>query len=109
MSAKLEINPAVVERFVLELAQDGACHETGVCRAAYSAPWVAAQNRVAAWCREAGLSTWHDPVGNVWGRLQGRGDEPVVVTGSHIDSQLPGGRYDGALGVIAGILSHLRC
>jgi allantoate deiminase len=42
-----------------------------------------------------------DAVGNVWGRLSGREDGKSIVSGSHIDSQAPGGRYDGALGVIA--------
>ena len=47
----------------------------------------------------------NDAVGNVWGRLAGTEAGPVVATGSHIDSQNPGGRYDGALGVIAGIVA----
>src|SRR2546429_668897 len=70
MSAKIQIDPAVVERHVMELAQYGAHGETGVWRTVYSPEWVAAQDRVAAWCEEAGLQVRRDAVGNVWGRLE---------------------------------------
>jgi allantoate deiminase len=57
--------------------------------------------------REAGMATWWDAAGNVWGRVEGSDDGGlgVILTGSHVDSQLPGGRYDGTLGVISGILA----
>jgi allantoate deiminase len=54
---------------------------------------------------EAGLDVHRDAVGSVWGTLTGSEDGPVIATGSHIDSQTPGGRYDGALGVIAGLVA----
>jgi allantoate deiminase len=101
----IAIDPALVERHVLDLAQYGACAETGVCRAMYTPEWEQAQRQVADWCAEAGMRTWRDAIGNQWGRLEGREPGPAVVTGSHIDTQLPGGRYDGALGVIAGVLA----
>lgn len=106
MTAELTIDPALVERHVVELARYGAHGETGVWRTVYSPEWVAAQDQVAAWLAEAGLAVRRDAVGNVWGRLAGTaGQDRVIVTGSHIDSQRPGGRYDGALGVIAGLLA----
>jgi allantoate deiminase len=97
--------PALVERYLEELARDGACGETGVCRMVYSPEWVAAQNRIAGWCSDAGLTVCRDTVGNVWGALEGSGPGGSIVTGSHIDSQCPGGRFDGALGVIAGVVA----
>jgi len=97
-----------VERFVLDLAQYGAAGETGVWRPVYSEAWVAAQRQVGAWLEAAGLVVSMDAVGNVWGKLEGSEPGPSIVTGSHIDSQTPGGRYDGALGVIAGILAVTR-
>src|SRR5439155_26065581 len=103
MSAKIPIDPAVVERHVMELARHGAHGETGVWRTVYSPEWVAAQDQVAGWFAEAGLDVRRDAVGNVWGRLAGDQEGPVIVSGSHIDSQTPGGRYDGALGVIAAL------
>ena len=101
----IDVDAGLVERLLLELARDGAYGETGVWRTAYSPEWVAAQDRVAAWMAEAGLAVRRDAVGNVWGTLSGSDDGPVVATGSHIDSQNPGGRYDGALGVIAGLVA----
>ena len=51
--------------------------------------------------RAAGLVVHQDAVGNVFGRLEG--DSPrTVLTGSHFDTVVLGGRYDGALGVLAG-------
>jgi allantoate deiminase len=61
------------------------------------------QKLVEGWMRSAGLETWRDAVGNLWGRAAGSEGGSSAVTGSHIDSQTPGGRYDGALGVIAGL------
>lgn len=109
MNEKLRIDPDVVERYVMTLAEHGAHGETGVWRPVYSEPWFAAQRQVEEWMREAGMETRWDAVGNVWGRVEG--SEPsdgVIVAGSHIDSQLPGGRYDGALGVISALLAVKR-
>ena len=98
------IDPHRVESFIHALAQYGAHGETGVARLVYSPEWVAAQDQVVTWMAEAGLRVERDAVGNVWGFLDGRDRErPIVATGSHIDSQNPGGRFDGALGVVAGI------
>jgi allantoate deiminase len=103
MTPKITIDPDVVERRVMELARIGACAETGVCRTVYSPEWVAAQDMVAGWFTGAGLTTRRDAVGNVWGRVEGTAGGQAVVSGSHIDTQLPGGRYDGALGIIAAL------
>lgn len=105
------VDPNRIEQSINELAEFGAHGETGVARLVYTLEWSAAQNQVAAWMEEAGLRVERDAVGNVWGYLDGRdGAAGVIATGSHIDSQNPGGRFDGALGVIAGIaaLGELR-
>lgn len=58
----------------------------------------------AGWMAEAGLEVERDPVGNVVGRLRGSQPElPEVWTGSHLDSVPAGGKFDGALGVVAGL------
>ena len=104
--SELVVAPGLVERYVLELARFGAAGETGVSRTAYSSSWLAAQNKVASWCREAGLTVSFDAVGNLWARLEGtESGQGSVIAGSHIDSQTPGGRYDGALGVISAIIA----
>lgn len=105
------IDPRQIQRFVDELSQFGARGETGVARLVYTPEWSAAQDQVAAWMEEAGLRVERDAVGNVWGYLDGSGRETAIIaTGSHVDSQNPGGRFDGALGIVAGIaaLATLR-
>ncbi len=104
-SEAIDIDAGLVERYVLELAQFGRVGETGVARMVYSSEWAVAQDTVARWCEEAGLEVVRDAVGNVWGKLRSSRGGPSIVSGSHIDTQVPGGRYDGALGVIAAIIA----
>jgi acetylornithine deacetylase/succinyl-diaminopimelate desuccinylase-like protein len=64
----------------------------------------AACELAVSWLEEAGLEVEVDGRGNVVGRLRGRRPElPEVWTCSHLDSVPEGGRYDGALGVVAGL------
>jgi N-carbamoyl-L-amino-acid hydrolase len=53
--------------------------------------------------RDLGLTVTVDAVGNVVGTRAGREDGPPVMCGSHIDTVRTGGRYDGNLGVLAGL------
>ena len=61
-----------------------------------------AADRVAAWMREAGLEVSEDALGTVRGRL---GQGKRLLIGSHIDTVIDAGKYDGPFGVIAGILA----
>ncbi len=105
MTPRVPIDPALVERCIFALAAFGASDGTGVRRAVYTPEWTAAQEMVAEWCEKAGLVVHRDAVGSVWGRLDGTAGGKAIVSGSHIDTQLPGGRYDGALGVIAAYIA----
>ena len=62
-----------------------------------------AADLVARWMREAGLEVFEDSLGNVRGRA---GEGPRLLIGSHIESVVDAGRYDGTLGVVAGILAY---
>ncbi|RTL64216.1 MAG: allantoate amidohydrolase [Hyphomicrobiales bacterium] len=63
-----------------------------------------AMDQVGAWMREAGLQVRVDPIANVIGRLEGRRPgAPAILIGSHIDTVIDAGKYDGNLGVVAGI------
>ena len=63
-----------------------------------------ANDLVAGWMGEAGLSTWQDAAGNQCGRLEGaEPDLPALLLGSHIDTVPDAGRYDGMLGVLLAI------
>ena len=110
MTERIDIDPATVEQYIMTLAEHGAHGETGVWRPVYGEAWFAAQRQIEQWMQDAGMATRWDAVGNVWGRVEGSDDagQGVILTGSHIDSQLPGGRYDGALGVISPILAVTR-
>jgi allantoate deiminase len=99
----IEIDPVAVEDAILSLARHGAHGDTGVWRVAYSPAWSSAQAQVEQWLSSSGLEVRRDAVGNVWGRLEGTDPGSVIASGSHIDSQTPGGRYDGALGVVAAV------
>ncbi|MCG8545520.1 MAG: Zn-dependent hydrolase, partial [Alphaproteobacteria bacterium] len=56
------------------------------------------------WCEESGCTVSVDAVGNIFARRPGRDNSlPPVMTGSHLDSQPTGGKFDGAYGVLAGL------
>lgn len=71
----------------------------GVVRPAYSDADIAAREWLAKQMISAGLETAFDPVGNLWGLVDG----PSLLLGSHSDSQPEGGWLDGALGVCAAL------
>ena len=65
---------------------------------------IAAMRRVEAWMVEAGMSVRTDPLLSAFGRYEGRSpDAPAIMLGSHIDTVVDAGRYDGNLGVLAAI------
>lgn len=105
MAQLIDIDAELVRRYVFALAEFGRVGESGVTRLVYSPEWVAATRQYAAWCEEGGLTVRRDAVGNVWGKLAGGEAGDSIVSGSHIDSQAPGGRYDGALGALAALIA----
>jgi allantoate deiminase len=81
----------------------------GANRAGYTEREQRAHDLAAGWFEEAGLAVEIDPDGNLIGRLAG--DEPgagEIWTGSHLDSVPNGGRFDGVLGVLAGLAAVER-
>ncbi|AFI29820.1 MULTISPECIES: allantoate deiminase [Bacillus] len=88
------------------LAQYGASTDGGVTRLLYTKEWMDAQLAVKTEMSSFGLETRFDDVGNVFGRLSGtQSPDEVIVTGSHIDTVINGGKYDGAYGVLAAMLA----
>jgi len=102
---RITVDPAIVEQYLMTMAQFGAHGETGVWRTVYDPQWVAAANQYVAWCQDAGLETRRDAVGNIWGKLTGSEGGKSIVSGSHIDTQRPGGRYDGILGALGALIA----
>ena len=91
-------------RSLMELAQIGATPKGGVCRLALTDLDRQGRDLVGRWARGAGLSLTIDAIGNGFMRRAGRNNSlPPIVTGSHIDTQPSGGKFDGNYGVLAGL------
>ncbi|MFC4274117.1 hydantoinase/carbamoylase family amidase [Achromobacter aloeverae] len=87
---------------LMEMARIGATVSGGVDRAALSAEDAAAQALMAQWGASLGLRATRDAAGNFFLRWEAGAGAPLV-SGSHLDSQPTGGRYDGVFGVIAAL------
>lgn len=84
------------------LAEIGAIDGGGSCRLALTDEDRAGRDLVLSWMRDLGLRIGIDAIGNVVGTWD-VGEGAPVMTGSHIDTVRTGGRYDGNLGVLAGL------
>jgi N-carbamoyl-L-amino-acid hydrolase len=101
---KLDINEERLWRSLMDLAAIGATPKGGNCRLALTALDAEARSLVVGWMRACGLTVTIDGIGNIFARKPGRRDDlPAVATGSHIDTQPTGGRFDGCYGVLAGL------
>lgn len=99
----LRINADRLQRRLDELAEIGALEGGGVRRLAFTDEDRAGRDYVEAWMRDLGLKVHIDALGNIAGVRPGAEAGPVVLAGSHTDTVGRGGRFDGALGVLAGL------
>lgn len=81
----------------------GRWRERGVQRLALSDVDREMRDAFCGWCRNSGLRISVDRVGNIVARRDGAQELAPVMIGSHLDTQVAGGRYDGALGVLTGL------
>ena len=89
---------------LMEMAKIGATEKGGVCRLALTDVDKQARDLFVKWCEEAGCTVSVDKMGNIFARRPGKDNSlPPVMTGSHIDSQPTGGKFDGIYGVLAGL------
>ena len=89
---------------VQEMAKIGATAKGGVKRLAFSAEDRTARDHFIDDCIELNMEISRDAIGNIFALMKGTNLElPVVMVGSHLDSQPTGGKYDGALGVLAAL------
>ena len=89
---------------LMQLAKLGAIPGDGVNRACLTELDGEARRLLIGWAREAGAEPSVDAAGNLWLRRAGtEADAAPVLTGSHIDTQPNGGRFDGSYGVVAGL------
>src|SRR5438105_3075673 len=98
----VHITPDEMQHLVETLGAIGEQPGGGIIRHVYDPAWVAAREQLAAWMREGGLLVREDAVGNLFGRIEGASPR-TILTGSHIDTVVLGGRYDGALGVLTAL------
>ena len=100
----LRINGERLWSSLMELAQIGATPKGGVCRLTLTDLDKQGRDLVTRWAREAGMTVTIDKIGNGFMRRPGRNNSlPPIMTGSHIDTQPTGGKFDGNYGVLAGI------
>lgn len=89
---------------LMRMAQLGAIPGDGVNRACLTQLDRDARRLLAGWAAEAGATVSVDAAANLWLRREGSDpDAAPVLTGSHMDTQPNGGRFDGIYGVIAGL------
>lgn len=87
-----------------EMAEIGAIDGGGSCRLAMTLEDAAARDLLRGWCEQAGLNVTVDLAGNMVARRAGSdADRPSVASGSHLDTQPHGGRFDGVSGVLCAL------
>jgi N-carbamoyl-L-amino-acid hydrolase len=102
--SELRINGERLWGSLMELAQIGATPKGGVCRLTLTDLDREGRDLVTRWAREAGMTVTIDKIGNGFMRRPGRNNAlPPIMTGSHIDTQPTGGKFDGNYGVLAGL------
>ena len=102
--SSVPINGERLLQRITELAEIGKIEGTNGCsRLAFSDADREGRDLVVTWMRDLGLTVTIDAVGNVIASTHGDGAGGAVMAGSHIDTVGTGGRYDGNLGVLAGL------
>jgi N-carbamoyl-L-amino-acid hydrolase len=102
--SNIHVNGERLWASLMELAKIGATPKGGVCRLTLTDLDKQGRDLVLRWAEEAGLSITIDKIGNGFMRRAGRNNSlPPIMTGSHIDTQPTGGKFDGNYGVLAGL------
>jgi allantoate deiminase len=100
----MTINSARLQRHFEAMSEIGKIGETGTCRPTMTPLEKQAFKLAAGWMKAAGMATRIDNFGNLIGRLEGTSPgQPLLMMGSHLDSQPYGGRFDGVAGVLCAI------
>ena len=100
----LSVNGERLWQSLMEMAKIGPGVAGGNCRLALSDFDKEGRDLFVRWCEDAGCSITVDQMGNIFARRPGKNPElPPVATGSHLDTQPTGGKFDGVFGVLAGL------
>ncbi len=104
MSGNQRIDGTRLWDSLMAMAEIGATPKGGVKRLTLTEVDRQGRDTFIQWCEALGLKVRVDAIGNIFARREGRDpSRPPVLMGSHLDSQPTGGKFDGALGVIAGL------
>ena len=100
----MHINPTRLQQHFEDMSIIGKIGETGTCRPTMTVVEKEGFDLAASWMQDAGMKTHIDNFGNLIGKLEGKNPAlPVLMMGSHLDSQPYGGRFDGVAGVLSAI------
>jgi N-carbamoyl-L-amino-acid hydrolase len=104
LAAAIRIDGPRFWRTVERSGEIGPGKAGGLRRLALTDADKAMRDLFCTWCTEAGCAVTVDRLGNIFARRPGREDHlPPVLIGSHLDTQVAGGKYDGIVGVLAGL------
>ncbi len=104
MKEDLRIDAGRLWESLMQMAKIGATPKGGVKRLTLTELDRQGRDLFVSWCKEAGLAVSVDALGNIFARRAGRDNAlPPVVSGSHLDTQPSGGRFDGCFGVMAAL------
>ena len=98
------IDPDRLWQSIMDIAEIGPTPEGGSCRLALTPADTAARALFLHWCQPLGLHHEQDAIGNMFVRRTGSdASAPAIAFGSHLDTVPTGGRFDGIVGVLAGL------
>jgi len=103
VSPQLHVNSQRLRSTLVKLSEHGRNPDGGVTRLGFSEADMAAREYVIGLMKDAGLGVRVDPAGNIFGHRDGSQKLPVILFGSHIDSVIHGGNYDGDVGSLGAI------
>lgn len=100
----LKVNGERLWQSLMEMAEFGLTEKGGCKRLAGTALDGQARDLFVEWCKACGCTVSVDQMGNIFARREGKDNSlPAVATGSHLDTQPTGGKFDGVFGVLAGV------
>lgn len=100
----IKINSVRLWESLMAMAQIGATAKGGCNRQALTDLDKQGRDLFVGWCKDIGCEIFIDEIGNIFARRAGKNNNlPAVITGSHLDTQPTGGKFDGVYGVLAGL------
>ncbi len=103
MNTNIRINADRLWSSLMEMAKIGATGKGGCARLTLTDLDRESRDLFIGWCKEAGCNIEVDGMGNIFATRAGTQDGQPVMTGSHLDTQPTGGKFDGVFGVLAGL------